>query len=62
MKTIKYLLIIYAFFLIIIGPALKIGGYLFHRTLINNETYFLGVAIFLMAVMLFPDKNKQSSM
>ena len=62
MKTIKYLLIIYAFFLIIIGPAIKIGGYLFHRVLISNETYFLGVAIFLIAIMIYPENKKQSSM
>ena len=61
MKIIQYLLIFYAFFIIFIGPALKIVGDYYHYELISNKEYFLTVAFFLGAVFLFTKKKNQEA-
>jgi hypothetical protein len=60
MQVIKYLLVFYAFFLIAGGPLLQIVGNIYNRPLISTNEYLAAVMFFVVALMLYTKKSKET--
>lgn len=59
MKTIRYLLIFYAFFLILLAPILHVLGNIYGWQLISFEKYVIITGVFLLAILLYSKEDKE---
>ncbi len=61
MKLIKFLLIMYVFFLIVVGPILHISGFFLNRKLIGGAEYAMATIFFVVALLIYQGKDKKTA-
>jgi multisubunit Na+/H+ antiporter MnhG subunit len=59
MKAVKYLLVLYAFFVILVGPALHIAGNFYNRPILSTKEYLVAALFFIVALVLYTKKDKE---
>ena len=61
MKLIKFLFIVYVFFLIVVGPILHISGFFLNRKLIGGAEYAMATIFFVVALLIYQGKDKKTA-